>query len=343
VIFAISVGSDGTGVDRFVLYVPFELAPGCKISRIDPSVSHNLCGYDLRFEELTHFCALTVGPFNTEDAAREFFSKLRSGLLWASLKNKAGIGYRKSIGDVKLYEEPITVTETGNLAFLLKSPGWMALDGDYKADQTVIRPEAKKLTRLEMGRGSVELGTPAPAFAECIAEALSFGSPESVLFDEKLSLAIELYSTSFFELSNNAKFIRLVTVLEALTPGSDVPKVCKVALTGAKNAVKEARKKHCVGSEERANLDHLLSRLGSLREQAIGTSMRLYVSEVVRQNPDLGDAEEVSDKLRAAYEHRSRLLHDGHANEDAVREALTFLRDFLPKFLERLYVSRANG
>ncbi len=70
--------------------------------------------------------------------------------------------------------------------------------------------------------------------------------------------------------------------------------------------------------------------------------MRLYASKVVRQNPDLGDAEEVSDRLRDAYEHRSRLLHDGHTNEDAVREALQFLRAFLPNFLERLYVSRAN-
>ena len=121
-IFAISIGSAGTGQDRFVLYVPFELSPGRKISRIDSSVSFDLCGYDLRFEELNHIYALTIGPFDTDGAARKFFAKLRSGLLWATLKHTTGIVYPKSISNVKLYAEPIPILETGNFSHFLKTP-----------------------------------------------------------------------------------------------------------------------------------------------------------------------------------------------------------------------------
>ena len=274
---------------------------------------------------------------------REFFARFRSGLLWATLKKQAGISYPKSISGVRLREKPIPISKKGNFAYLRKSPpGWTALDGDYKAEETVVRPEAKRLIRQEMGRGSVDIHIPAQDFAECIAKALSFKSPENVITDEKLALAIDLYSNSFFEVSDNSKFIRLVTVLEALTPDSDAPEICKSALKDAKSAVKEHRKNFKKGTKERNDLDFFLTRL-KLEKEAIGRSIERYASEIVRQNSKLGDADEVSDKLRNVYKHRSNLLHEGHTNEDAVREALTFLRDFLPKLLEQLYVSRANG
>jgi len=101
-IFALSVGSDGKGPDRFVLYLPFSFAPGRTISSIDPSISHEVIGYELRLEKLVNFYALTVGSFEAESDAKDFFPKLHSSLLWASLKDTVGISFPKSLIDVKL-------------------------------------------------------------------------------------------------------------------------------------------------------------------------------------------------------------------------------------------------
>ena len=341
-LFAISIGSDGSGPERFVLYVPFSVPPGRQISPIDTSTAYKIAGYDVHLEKLTYFYALTIGPFDTEEAARQFFPKLRSSLLWVSLKYKVGISYPRSITDVTLTETPTPVPEKVIVKQLADKVGWDITEGYYDADKAVVRPEAKKLVRWETGRPTVIAGIGANNFAECIEEAMSFAVPENVIRHEKLQLAIDLYSAFFFELSYKAQFITLVTVLEALAPESEVPDIAKEELDSTKLLVKETRNRFSRDSREWNDLEHLVSRIGNLKKQAIGTVMREYISGIVLEHPDLGDPQEVSDRLRDIYKHRSLLLHEGDADEEAIKEGLRFLTGFVPQLLERLYVAAAE-
>ena len=95
-------------------------------------------------------------------------------------------------------------------------------------------------------------------------------------------------------------------------------------------------------SGEWSDLEHLTSRLGGLKRQAIGTALRQYASWVVQGAGNLGDPEEVSDKLQESYRRRSELLHDGYTDEQALRQASRFSPELVPQLLVHLYSSEAR-
>jgi hypothetical protein len=341
-IFAVSVGSDGKGIERFVLYLPFSFAPGRIIGPIDSSISHCAGGYEARVEKLVNFYALTIGVFRTESDALNFFPKLRSSLLWASLKDSVGISFPKSLANVRLRNTPASVPESGIIAEVIATVGWDTIDGDYNADEAVARPQAKKLLRWEMGRASLSQTIGVSSFIGRISEALAFEYTANVLYDEKLQLAIDLYSSFFFEISENAQFITLVTVLEALTPDSEIPETGKETLKALKKLITEDMKKVPTDSEKWKHLEHLRNRVGGLKKQSISFALKDYVAKIVHENPCLGTLEEIAAQLRDIYNTRSLLLHTGAADEGAVKDSLEFLRSFVPRLLEQLYRSVAN-
>ena len=217
-LFSWSVGSSGSGSDRFALYVPFTVSLGCEISSIDREMEYNINGYKVRIEKLINFYAITVGEFNSIDEAHRFFPKLCSSFLWVSLKIKAGINYPNMITEIKLEENPTPIHKYSNIRMVTDMVGWSEIEGHYDADKAVVRPEAKKLIRFEMGQPSVIIGVNTKNFVKFISEAILFKSPESIINNKKLQLAISLYSAYHYELSDSAKFITLVTVIEALKP-----------------------------------------------------------------------------------------------------------------------------
>ena len=122
--------------------------------------------------------------------------------------------------------------------------------------------------------------------------------------------------------SENAEFITLVMALEALASDLAIPD-------------------HAHGA--RSNVIHMITQMiglvGKLKHQAIGKRLRPYISVLVMVNPDLGDEEEVSNRLKEAYRHRNNLLHGEFTDEGAVRESLEFLRVFVPKLLEHIEIN----
>ncbi len=342
-IFAVSAGSEGCRELRYSLYVPFSIAPGREISALDPSTTYDLHGYRVRLEKTVQFYALTVGPFDTQESAQRFFRLLRSAFLWASLKNALPISYPKALSEVTLFDHPKPIDPKSDWAEPLREVGWEATDGNYDAHKAVILPEAKRLPRWEMGGVRVMVGIAAASFVGRVAEALSFKAPENVVRDHKLQLAMDLYSAAFFEMSDGARFIRLVTVLEALTPGTDVSPLSQQTLDALTQRAEKEREQYPKGSDERKELDRLVGRVRELKREAIGQTLRDYILPVVKRNADLGDPAEVKRRLREVYRHRSKLLHEGRIDEHALRDGLRFLRQFVPRLLERLYVSEACG
>jgi hypothetical protein len=107
-----SIGSSGDGGDggeRYLLYIPFSLSPGRELSNLDIDHKYTIYtidGCEIRFEKNQNYYAITVGPFQTEDQAKLYYPKIKSALLWISLKYLIGIryygasptGFRKELG-----------------------------------------------------------------------------------------------------------------------------------------------------------------------------------------------------------------------------------------------------
>lgn len=334
-LFAISRGSDGSGAERYVVYVPFTLAPGASLGTLErPAVSSGP-GYQLTLEKMQYLYAISLGPFGSPEEASSYVGKARACLLWLSLKFNCGVSYPKALSEVTLLDQPIPRPETGPIAELASNWEWSATDGQYDADKAVIRPDHKRLMRWEMGHVSVTVGISIDNFLTSIHQALSFPSLERVIEDEKLKLAIEIYAAYRFELSENAQLITLVTALEALLLDTDIPTHSSAALLRGKEAIGVARDAHSKDSPEWRDMNYLLSRVGNLQREAIGGSLRKYTSSIASRYPELGDAQDNAEKLQVAYNVRSTLLHEGRSND--INQSLGFLRVFVPRLLEVLY------
>jgi hypothetical protein len=286
---------------------------------------------------------VSSGPFVSADAAAVHLDQLRASLLWFSLRYGIGVSYSKSLGNVKLLDAPQPVSGSGLIAQVAGVVDWAAIDGDYEADKALIRPEHKRLTRWETGHPSLAVGISVENFFKSVNQALSFGHLRGVIDNDKLKLAIELFAAYRFELSNNAQLITLVTALESLLPDMEVPACSKAVLAQSKDLVKASRDQHPKDSTEWRAINHLLSRIGSLKTEAIGTALRHHVSSVLLRHPDFGDSGEVSIKLREVYSVRSTLLHEGRSAEQEVGMCLSFLRKFVPRLLAVLYEEAADS
>lgn len=94
-LFAISRGSDGSGAERYVVYVPFTLAPGVSLQALDRPAVLPGPGYQLTLERLQYLHAIMLGTFGSPEEARSYVNKARASLLWLSLKFNCGVSYPK--------------------------------------------------------------------------------------------------------------------------------------------------------------------------------------------------------------------------------------------------------
>jgi hypothetical protein len=341
-LFAISPGSDGSGGDRFVASIPFVLSPGSTL-QLEETVIHSFeGGNQVKLEKLQLRYSASVGPYSSEAEAQLGLQRLTAALLWSTLEFNVGLQYPGERGLVHLHEQPIPIPSVGPMANISKITGWQETDGHYDADSPVVLPDHKRLVRFEGGRATFTAGIGGDNFLKKLAEALEFPRTAAVAEDKKLRLAIEICAGHKFEISDSAQFVALVTALEALLPDSAISPAAASALDIARAAVLEARKQYAEGSVERSQVDHLLSRLGGLKQEAIGTAMRSFVLATVQRHQDLGNTDATSLALRDAYFVRCRLLHDGHVDPALLGKKLAFLRQFVPKLLRALFLEKAG-
>lgn len=342
-IFAISPGSEGLGPERYVASLPFVVAPGATLSPFDTPISSSIGALSLRVEKLHHFYILSFGPFPTAKEATTAVTKLGIALLWLSLAHGVGIQYSKELGEVRIFEAPKPVPESEPMAHIGKVTGWTATDGYYDADRAIVRPEHKRLVRWENGQATITLGVSVDNFFASLQRAISFPNLEKIVSNDKLKLAIELYAVYRFELSNNAQLISLVTALEALLPDMEIGVHANNALIQAKEIVQVARESHQKNSSEWSEINRLLSRIGKLGTESIGTALRQFAKSATFRHPQLGCPDEISRQLRDAYSVRSMLLHEGRCDDATLNKQLSFLRDFVPRLLTALFEESAGS
>lgn len=337
-LFSFSIGSEGQGKDSFSINFPLVLSPGKKLN-FEETCSFNI-GDDLKltFEKHKHLYTLKVSAFSTVESAKKYIETLIASLRWVSLKNKLGIRFPSEIHDPKMAKEPIVVNEKTNFYEIVSKKGWAEIDGNYDLDKLTIIPEHKKLMRWESGNPSITLGLNPQRIVDDINESISFSKTISIQSDKKLCLAIELYSAHQFEVSNTAKFIKLVTVIEALLPNLDIPDEILLLLEKAKKVIKEERRAAKKCNQDTELIDHFMSRLGGLKRQSIGVTMALYLSQCLDDFPELGDKDTILPKMKELYNIRSSLLHDREFDESVLKSGIETLSEIVPNLLTRLYI-----
>jgi hypothetical protein len=337
-IFSCSIGSEGVEEESFSINFPLILSPG-KMLNIDSINSFEMSDGLLYSLEKHHYLySLKVERFSTVEDARIYTEKLLSSLRWASLKNKLGIRFPTEIHEPKMADTPINISEHSNIYKIVNNKGWTDIDGNYHVEKLTIIPEHKKLMRWESGHPSITLGLNPENFFNDINESISFQGLDNIHSEKKLCLAIELYSAYQFEVSSTAKFVKLVTVIESLLPDLEIPEEMIPILECAKKVLKDEREAAKSRRENTESIEHLLSRLGGLKQQSIGSTMELFISNCLDDFPELGDKDVMLPRVKDLYNTRSILLHDGEFEDSVLREGIEILGNFVPNLLTKLYI-----
>jgi hypothetical protein len=276
---------------------------------------------------------LEIYGLPSEEAAYEALPSLQVGLVWTALRHRLALPFPGQTAPVTYEELPISQETELTKQFLDK--GWEKLDGYFPHDQTVIKPEHKKLYVEAVGGGRLVLNTPDQDLADKISEAMAWPRPDKVLHDDKLRLAINLYSSSFFEANDNARFLTLMTVLEALNPNRSAPEFIQSIVDKFKTQTKELRDGLERDDPDSGYEDYstLLQRLGDLKRESIGKGIRSLIREALEFDPEVDDLQAVAKEMAKIYGWRSDLVHNGWTEEGNVRIGIDRLMEIVPRVL----------
>ena len=337
-----SPGSTGSGPERYVASLPFELSPGSLVQLPKDVPNQTGLNGSLKLERLHHIYSLSLGPFPSPLDAEVGLANLRAAALWCAIEFGVGLRYPAGTQGATLFDAPIPIPPTQPMAFIGEMTGWLASDGHYDARLPVIRPDHKRLVRVEAGGATVTAGISIDRFMAKLEEALSFSGLSQASNDSKLMLAIEVALGHRFEVTDNARFISLVTSLEALTPDLAVTQSSAEAVEAAIRLTRTARDTIAREDPEWEAMNRLLSRIGKLKNDSIGEAIRSFIDDVMTRNPSLGDRNDIRKLVVGAYATRSRLLHDGSVAVDQLQCSLEFLRAFVPSLLRALFRERVG-
>lgn len=337
VIFSVAIGTEGGGMPKFTAYLPFTLSPGRSISPFEGETEREVGNHLVAVRRLNTMYALVHRGSPTEIAGAEIRNVMRTALLWVSLRYKVGVRYGKEQQVIKLFDQPLPAPDKGPIAKAMASSGWTVSHGHYDADKPAVLPEHLDLSRWEMGAVSVHTGISLENFFEAIGQVLSDGDAQLGNRNPKFELALEIYGSFAFEASDRAQLLTLVTTVEALLPEHEIPVHAIEALEVLQRTLREHRRCFEGNPEARRQLERLASRLGNLKKESIGAQLDRYLRELVGRHPGLGNAGDVIQKLKEAYEIRSRLIHDGVSDIEQVAKSRAFLQEFVPEMLKVLF------
>ena len=338
--FSIGTGSVGEGSPSYSVRLPFALSPGRTLKLADGD----------RFELLGHVCeisqehnqyALTIRDFDSEDAASTFLLKACAGLIWFGLKSSVGFRFNPDITPTELFAQPKPIAEGSSIAPIASKKGWREYDGHYDADQTIVRPDHKRLIMFTAGSATVRIDTPISVLSKAMLEGMAEGRPELVLRDRKLRLACEVYLSSHFESTPAASFLSRITTLEILVTDAPASEPIQTMVKRFIDEVAAAKE-----NEKDAALQHefesLVSRLAYLRYRSIKSRIRSLVEEKLRTESDIAEPAKVSKEVSRLYDLRSTLVHTGKADTADIGEGNNRLNEIVPRVLRALFRETAR-
>jgi hypothetical protein len=334
-LFSVSIGSVGTTEPTFTARLPFQMPAGRTIKLDEDVAQFDLQGHPCQIALEANQYALTIRQFSTEAAAAEFLLQAAGGLVWLGLKYPIGFRFDPNISKIDSFREPRLIDSASFVSKITGPKGWKAIDGQYDSDQTIVRPEHKRLICWTTGRVTVRQDTPPKILEDAIIEAMSFGRPDRIFHEAKLRLAIDFYMSSHFDTTPAASFLNRFTTLEILVPDVPVHAVIQERLGRFIAEIRAEGKKHENQEDLSAEVQSVLSRLAHMRNRSIKSGLRSLIRENVRDDQNRSGylAREVAD----LYDLRSELVHNGTADRKEINEGNNRLGEIVPQLLRTLF------
>jgi len=326
------VGSKGTGEESFTIRTPINIPPWSRITVTMEENPLRVGGHPAAIFEERNLYVLEIYGFPSEEAAYEILPSIQAGLVCAALRLGIALPFSRQVAPV-IYDEMDIVGEN-EMTRQFVEKGWDRVDGYYPQRATVIKPEHKRLYVEAVGNARVIPSAPEQDIIVKLSEGMELPHPERVFDNEELRRAVNVYSSSFFQFDNTARFLTLVIVLETLNPNRDVPEHVKGTVEALVDQVKAVRDAYDRDDSEYEDYEALLKRLGNLRTESIRQGIRALVAEKLQSDPEVADPEATGREAMRIYDLRSDLVHSSRpVDEGEVQASLQRLMDIVRRVL----------
>ena len=278
---------------------------------------HNLNFKLSNIENLENTYSLKIKPINDMNHAKNILNYIKIALMLFVLEyNWSAIEIDEDIKTAHMLEKPRYIEED-----------WL-VSGDYNLDETSLFPLVPNIVCTTSANLKMINNLKSERIRTKIEKAFSL-DPTKIINDEKLILALEMYS-QLSQFSQKRQFLDLITILEILKPSYDVSEKSKETITNIKNHMKNLRKAFETDSEEYKEFERYFTSLHFWQEKSINRSLQLFVNE---HQQEFIEYENIDKKIKNAYSIRSKIVHNGIISED-FNEYYDFVKNFVGKLLE---------
>lgn len=254
------------------------------------------------------YLVLNLEGFESESAAAEALPFAWGAVMLASVLAGWGFQPETTLDRVVYTEDPDQAAENPHKNFGPPITG--PVHGLVNGNLPAVIPVDKNIRFLTASEVGVRQSIPVSRLAPHLEQALSHRDVARAFMDERLKLALELWSDYHKERSLRAKFLTLVMALEVLAPPVAKHNVAQAVVDRWDRELASDVQQYSKESEEYEAIDSLRREITFRRERSIRSRMRNYIIEVVG-GVDPEKARQTAKMAVRAYDLRGSLVHTG--------------------------------
>jgi hypothetical protein len=313
----------------YTLRVPFRIA-GKELEINDTAFEKIINDYNWQLEHEEPFYVLKISGFRTEGEAEDYFRYVHYSLMFTQVEEKLSISHVNKLGEVKYNNDPEESARNFEKNFKMPYDG--PIHGYFDKVNPVIYPSNKRFIIFGANGAVVKTPMSADRILSTIEKGVSCViDNEEFKIDAKLQTALDLYSTFWYESSDNARFLTLMMVFEVLKIENDRSQKEIEYINKWRNEVKVIMKNCKDGSSEYKSWASLLGNLDNSRKISITNGIKMLISE-------LFEGDEKKKYLRdigMLYGDRSTLVHDGYLEKNELRTDIDKAKNILESVLKK--------
>lgn len=316
---------------NYTLQFPFEISPGREISGCDKDFDFTLLGYPATITMKGKRYIIKLSSIQSKDLAAELTPRLWTGLAW--LLVNLDIGFIANIDplDVIAVKDPQQVGE--NIARTLGHSKSERINGWARPESPSIFLSDQNIWSVDLGETNVIISPPIEMVSMCLDTGVSATNSAEITSDLRLRTALDLYSSSFYEYSGQARLLILTMVLETLTFPIRKPEIALTFIDKWNREIEEVIKSTREGTKEHLGLVSLQRELCFRRDLSIRSQVRSMVESTL-ENSGHNDAKSVAQMAIDVYDVRSELIHEGLLTDQELGEACMNARKVVKLVLE---------
>lgn len=328
-IFGFGIGSKNTEKELYTLRLPITLQAYEIITNLDKKNNFILDNYTLKIEKENSKYILVIEGFETNEKAQLYITKIENTLYRMTVIRNIAILFSSIPEKIHLWDEPQKVSKKSMYFKITNKNGWNEVDGDYSSLQTVIVPEHKRLLKESFGNITLTSSFTSDKFADIFRK--EFKLSNGIPLEEKLKLAIEVYSSYFFEQNSVSKFLKLVMVLEILKKEENSEKHIIDFINKTMEKINVLKNNDIKNSE---SYDYLKSRVGNLKKISIKNAVLNFIENTYSKDKSNEEIKNIKQKIKGYYNLRSRILHEGKYDAKELNQSISTLQNIIANILE---------